>query len=99
MKERNNMYELIEELREKANKGEIDSCLLADADGRVVIVGTTTSVKVMLTSMMDSLLNKQVLSKKDIEYCLELASMNSSKLKKEAIKKLKDLLEKMEKGE
>lgn len=93
------MYEIIEELREKANNREVDSCLLADADGRVVIIGNLTSVKVMLTSMMDSLIDKKVLSKKDIEYCLELASMNSSKLKKEAIKKLKDLLEKMEKGE
>lgn len=93
------MYELIEELREKSEKGDISNCLLADYEGRVVIIGNEVSIRTMLTSLMSSLIEKGVVNKKDIEYCLELATMEPSKLKKEAIKHLKEMLEKMEKGE
>ena len=65
-------------------------------DKGIAVVGNTASILTCLTLLIKHCLEKNVITEKMFDDCLRLAKMNSKELTKEALKVMKNMINKLE---
>ena len=79
---------------EKLLKGSEDAFIISTKNG-TGLVGYSSEILTLLIMLIREIRNSKVVTEEDIDKAFELSKMNNEELKKEALKKIKELIEKM----
>ena len=79
---------------EKLLKGSEDAFIISTKNG-AGLVGYSSEILTLLIMLIREIRNSKVVAEEDIDKAFELSKMSDEELKKEALKKIKELIEKM----